>query len=54
MLATVQFSRTVRRHYVRLGAQDKVQWAAGGTPVSQNSTACRRSADWELAPNGAP
>jgi hypothetical protein len=34
--------------------RDTVQRAAGDTPVSQNSTACEYTADWELAPNGVP
>jgi hypothetical protein len=39
-LATVQFSRSAKRRSTPTEARDLVQRAAGGVPVSQNSTAC--------------
>src|SRR5215469_15807331 len=39
-LATVQFSRSAKRHTRHPEARDHVQRAAGSGPVSQNSTAC--------------
>src|SRR5947209_12431487 len=39
-LATVQFSRSAKRKLCRPPARDLGPLSAGGTPVSQNSTAC--------------